>query len=56
MVTNTDHVQRDKSLMVNPDLHRRLRLLAVGRGKKLQETVEELLEKQLAAAEKKAAA
>jgi hypothetical protein len=56
MVANAEYVQKGKSLTVNPELHRRLHLLAVGRGKKLRETVEELLEKQLAAAEKKEAA
>jgi len=56
MVADMDQVQRDKSLMVNPDLHKRLRLHAFAEDKKLQEVVEAFLEEKLAEVKKQAAA
>lgn len=58
MVAEMDQVQqvqRDKSLMVNPDLHKRLKMHASASDMPLQKVVEDFLERGLTEAEKKAA-
>jgi len=50
-----DNYQRLKSLMVDPDLHKRAKLVATENGETLQAFVERVLQQELKQAEKKAA-